>query len=273
MKAARVIATVSCLAISSALALASEPTPYPYPTPEPIAETRPAVDGVNGKLSFAGAGGDVDGYGMAGSVTAPLGNRFGFQLDGAAAEVNEQAYDDIPVYATGAHLFWRDPSRGLLGIYGDYTHVDVGNGFSFFTAAIEGALYWGRFSIDGLVGLKGGETAETGFHNQLHVTYYPTDNLSLRLGHSYSYGHHNFSLGSEWALGGSSGVTPSLFAAGLADADGHRAFVGGVKFYFGNRDKTLIQLHREADPRSYVAAESDQENNQEIILIGPTELQ
>ena len=110
------------------------------------------------------------------------------------------------------------------------------------------------------------------FHNQLYFTYYPNDNLRLRLGHSYSYGHNNFSLGGEWAPGGSSSVTPSLFAAGLADADGYRVFAGGVRFYFGNRDKTLIQLHRVADPRSYVAAESDQENTGEIIVVSPSEL-
>ena len=68
------------------------------------------VDGLNGELSFAGAGGDVDGYGIAGSVAAPLGHRFGFQLDGAPAGVCVQAYDDITVYATGALLFWQDPS-------------------------------------------------------------------------------------------------------------------------------------------------------------------
>ncbi len=261
----RLIIALCGLVAAGAPTLASEPAAHP----EPAAETLPAVDGVNGKLSFGGVGGDVDGFGASASGTVPLGHRFGFQLDGAAATINSDLHDDVPVYAAGAHLFWRDPSKGLIGLYGDITHVDIGNGFDFFTAAVEGALYLGRFSIDGIAGVKGGDTLESDFHNQLHFSYYPTDNLSLRLGHSYAYGYHGFSLGGEWALGGKGGVTPSLFAVGLSDFDDHRAVVAGMKFYFGQRDKPLIRIHREADPRSYVS-END-EDNRAIIVIGPTD--
>ncbi|MEM6497205.1 MAG: hypothetical protein AAF709_10810 [Pseudomonadota bacterium] len=246
-------------------ALASRPDALAHTPSQSI----PAVDGVNGKLSFGGVGGDVDGFGASASGTVPLGDRFGFQLDGAAATINSDLHDDVPIYAAGAHLFWRGPNKGLIGLYGDITHVDIGNGFDFFTVAVEGALYLGRFSIDGIAGIKGGDTLETDFHNQLHFSYYPTDSLSLRLGHSYSYGYHGFSLGGEWALGGKGGVTPSFFAVGLSDLDDHRAVVAGMKFYFGQRDKPLIRIHREADPRSYVS-END-EDNRAIIVIGPTD--
>lgn len=262
----RLLAAICSLAVTGAPTRASEPTAYP----EPVSETRPAVDGVNGKLSFGGGGGDVDGYGVSASGSVPFGHQFGFQLDGAAVKVSSNFHNDVPIYATGAHLFWRDPSKGLLGLYGDVIHVDTGEGFNFFTAAVEGALYLGRYSIDGIFGIKGGETVETDFHNQLHISYYPIDNLSIRLGHSYSHGWNGFSLGGEWALGGSGGVTPSLFAVGLTDTNDHRAFVAGMKFYFGQRDKPLIRIHRESDPRSYVS--QDYEDNREIIDIGPTDL-
>ena len=40
------IAILYCVALFSGQSQASEPTPYP----DPVNETRPAVDGVNGKL-------------------------------------------------------------------------------------------------------------------------------------------------------------------------------------------------------------------------------
>ena len=119
MKAARVIATVSCLAISSALALASEPVSHA----EPVAEIRPTVDGVNLNLCFLGYVEGAKTFGAIGAVTVPIGHRYGLQLDGSVASIDTEA----------AHFFWRDPSKGLLGAY---TRV---NGLTTFAAATEGA--------------------------------------------------------------------------------------------------------------------------------------
>ena len=136
MKAARVIATVSCLAILSVLALASEPISYA----ESVVETRPTVDGVNLNLCFLG---DVEGaktFGAISAVTVPIGHRYGLQLDGSVASIDTGA----------AHFFCRDPSKSLLGAY---TNV---YGLTTFAAATEGALYLRRPTIKGMVEVTGG---------------------------------------------------------------------------------------------------------------------
>ena len=77
-----------------------------------------AVDGVNGKL--AGLGGSFANnslYGAIGSLSTPLGCGYGLQIDATAA-----SFDGRFLGAIGGHLFWRDPSRGLLGLYGSYAH-------------------------------------------------------------------------------------------------------------------------------------------------------
>lgn len=77
----------------------------------------PAVDGINAKIDgFGGSASNRGAYGARGSVTAPLGYAFGIQLDGAAGSTANRGYG-----AGAAHLFWRDPSRGLFGIYAGHT--------------------------------------------------------------------------------------------------------------------------------------------------------
>lgn len=91
-------------------------------------EPLPAVSSLNGKLSLSG-GGTQPGYDVSGffpfdddfeggfkakgSVTVPIAYRYGFQADGVLGTVQDEFYGH-----GGAHLFWRDPSFGLLGTYG-----------------------------------------------------------------------------------------------------------------------------------------------------------
>lgn len=71
----------------------------------------PAVSGINGKVEGFGGivntdfdqGNEGSGGGAA-SLSVPLGNFIGFQIDGLAGEFADQG-----VAAVGAHLFWRDP--------------------------------------------------------------------------------------------------------------------------------------------------------------------
>jgi hypothetical protein len=40
----------------------------------------------------------------------------------------------------------------------------------------------------------------------------------------------------------------ALFASGSVSEDGDGAVLGGLRFYFGQHDKTLIRRHREDEP-------------------------
>ncbi len=223
------------------------------------AQPLPAVDGLNGTVSgFGGAANGNGLYGGAGSVAIPLGFRYGLQIDGVVADANTDTQGNVTAAGTAAHLFWRDPSVGLLGAFGAYIHTDAFSGADIFAAAPEGALYLGRFTLEGFAGVQEGH-AEPGVRGRLDVatrffdlaalSYYPTDNLKLSIGHSYISGWNSAIVSAELGLPVfSSGTMPALFVAGSVGEGGNSAVLAGVRVYFGQRDKTLIRRHREDDP-------------------------
>ena len=83
-----------------------------YTAPPPMAQL-PAVDGVNGKLDAFGGGYNRGAIGgMGGSVSLPIGQSFGTQIDGLAADLGGSAYGSV-----SDHLFWRNPAAGLIGLF------------------------------------------------------------------------------------------------------------------------------------------------------------
>jgi hypothetical protein len=165
-------------------------------------------------------------------------------------------------------LFWRDPSIGLVGAYGSYFHWNgtgalsiprIGINVSRFAA--EGEYYWSRWTVRGVAGyetvhlnvpnvagLSGLFSVPNRFFDWVSASYYVTDNFKLSIGHLYTFGRNGLTLGSEhgFALGG--GRMASLFAGALFAEGGNNAVLGGVRFYLGQRDKTLIDRHRQDDP-------------------------
>ena len=81
-----------------------------------------AVDGFNGKVDgFGGTKRRTKAFGAARApfrcLSAPL---YGLQVDGAGGALDNRGFG-----AVAAHGFWRDPSRGLIGIYGAYYNLDA----------------------------------------------------------------------------------------------------------------------------------------------------
>jgi len=135
----------------------------------------------------------------------------------------------------------------------------------------EGEYYWGRWTFGGVIGY---ETVRFNipavvaglpafslpdrFFDTVRASYYVTDNFKLSIGHVYTLGRSALSLGSEYgfALGG--GRMASLFAEGLVGERGVNGARGGLRVYFGQHDKTLIDRNRQDDP----------EDNHELELWG-----
>ena len=256
-----------CLAIALAMsgsvwsaALAADMPPWFATSTD--AQGLPAVDGFNAKVSSFG--GSLDGqatFGGEGSISVPLGYRFGFQLDGLVSGIDSRHHGDVTVAATGAHMFWRDPAVGLLGAYGRYFHADAFSGVNLYIAAAQGALYNGRFTLEGIAGVESGNVALDGFGSRtldahfvdvVKLSYYPTDNLKLTVGHSYSLGTHSFLIRAEHGFSIGGGTMAALYARGSVSGDGDASVLAGLRFYFGQRDKTLIRRHREDDPPNYI---------------------
>jgi hypothetical protein len=73
----------------------------------------PAVDGINGKIDGWGGGGNgTNGfYGGDASLSIPIAQQWGLQLDGFGG--SDQG---IGNYGGAAHLFWRDPSPLVFSV-------------------------------------------------------------------------------------------------------------------------------------------------------------
>ena len=233
--------------------------------PQPL----PAVDGMNGKI--AGLGGAADHsngfYGGTGSLSIPLAQQWGAQIDGGVGSLDNSGWS----HGAG-HVFWRDPSIGLLGAYGCYFHWNgigvltiprIGVNVSRFAA--EGEYYWSRWTVSGFAGYEtvhlnvpnvanrpGLLSVPNRFFDSVSASYYATDNFKLSIGHVYTFGSHGLTLGSEYGFAVGGGRMASLFVNALFAEGGNNAVLGGVRFYFGQRDKTLIDRNRQDDPAGIV---------------------
>ena len=218
----------------------------------------PAVSAPNGKAAIRGGAQDGDGafYGDI-AYTMPLGHSFGLQVDGVFGHFGKT---DDGVARGAAHLFWRDPGMGLLGLYGSATTVDSSE---FYQIGVEAQAYLGRLSLEGKVGAEEADLDDGSFWIAT-AAYYFTDNLRGWVGAR----HTNFRDDNKIAPGdvgvrgpGHIGVigleyqtkwvddrrAVSLFGEGRVGEDDYDAVWAGVRIYFGP-NKTLIRRHREDDP-------------------------
>lgn len=252
------IAVLATANLAPAVAIAADlPAAYPE-TSVPSLASLPAVDGFNGKLEAFG-GGYQDGAlgGISGAISIPLGYRFGAQIDGTIADIGGKTY------AQGAgHLFWRDPTIGLIGLYGAYGHYEGFGGVDMYQAAAEGEYYMGRFTLRGIAGVEGANAGtftdaggtvfnyddDTRFFDKIDVAFYPTDDFKVYVGHRYTGGVNAAAAGAEYLWRFNGGTAASIFAEARVGEDDYKAAWAGVRFYFGGSDKSLIRRHREDDP-------------------------
>lgn len=230
----------------------------------------PAVDGFNGKVdAFGGSFANRGLYGGKGSFSVPLGGQFGAQLDGAVGSFDSRAFG-----AVAGHMFWRDPSRALAGLYVSHTHWDRFGGVHVTQVGAEGEYYFGQWTLQGVVGVEFGNTASsstlttstipgggtatstytefydvrTRFFDQINLAYYVQPDWKVFVGHRYLGGKNALAAGTEWSMPLGGGRMASLFVEGrVGERDFHGVW-GGLKVYFGQSDKPLIARHRQDDP-------------------------
>ncbi|HWN51384.1 MAG TPA: hypothetical protein VNO18_16470 [Xanthobacteraceae bacterium] len=245
-------------ALSSVLLLAiSAHAADLYTKAPPLPGCAQAVDGLNGKIGgYGGTFNDKTLYEGQGSLAVPLGCQYGFQVDGSGG-----SFDNNSIFSVGGHLFWRNPNMGLLGLYGSYSRWDQFTGVTANHVGPEAEWYSGRWTIQGVAGVEFGNSASgqigsnivtydigTRFFDQINFGYYLNDNVKVFLGHRYLGGKNALAIGGEWGLPLGGGAMGSLFVEGRYGEDNATGVWGGIRFYFGQKDKPLIRRHREDDP-------------------------
>lgn len=268
--------------------------------------TKPAVDGVNGKLEvYGGAGqansvtiGAIQGLspvqssniwngagGAMGTISVPIGHSFGAQLD-----LGSGSFGNHPQGEGSGHLFWRDPEKGLIGVYGSGLFLNSQVGHGAWTAAGEFESYLGRFTGRAIFGVQGASSyagnlsfyqfqAYGGpsafnqanyFHDFVEATFYPIDDLALSVGHIYSFGRNAVTGEIEYLLpqfrGGK--IAPSAFVSASYGWNNSSNIMAGIRIYFGNHDKTLIRRQREDDPPqpNFISTLGEQFGNDRRVL-------
>jgi|GEM_PF-1815848 len=209
---------------------------------------QPAVSSLNGKISYTG--GDMnssEGHNLEGSFSLPVSLRYGVQVDGLYSRVG-----GLDFYGAACHLFWRNPTVGLIGVAGGYLHR---TGVDTFQVGSEGEFYLGSFTFGAFVGVGNIaydlwvpfiDTDVTKLIGQLTINWYPLNDLRLGGIYNRTFDNDLFKANVEYQIG----VPGLAITAEIAIGDhNYEHWLVGVRYYFGAK-KALRLRHREDDPQS-----------------------
>jgi hypothetical protein len=221
----------------------------------------PAVSGINFKIDGYGGWLDEKGGipernrsgdlgGADASLTVPLGDRFGLQVDGSGGSWGGESF-----WGAGGHAFWRDPNTAMLGMIGSWMRLDrgpwpfigQGKGIAGTWLGGEGEYYLNAVTLRAAAGWEGGDLPSGGFV-RADARWYPQNDLMLSAGYRYTANSNALALGGEWLTPTNVfGGRVALFAEGRIGQNNYNAAIGGLRIYFG-KSQTLIDKHRRDDP-------------------------
>ncbi|TDH37962.1 hypothetical protein E2A64_02170 [Pseudohoeflea suaedae] len=252
--------TMLMLASSSAMALAMTAYGYSADFVERFDGAKPAVSGLNGKVDFGYLFIDIpdldasaDGFYGIGSVSAPVGERFGAQIDAGLFEAEDNDGAGIDSAGIGGHFFWRNPDQALIGAYVHYVNVDAEGipEFDIYRYGVEAELYLDRVTLSGFAGadtvdLVSGD--ETYAKLDFTASYYVTDNVKISAGIDHGFDSTAGVIGAEAMLPFASNNVSLYTKATFTDDT--TSVNAGLRIHFGAPGKSLIARHREDDPES-----------------------
>jgi hypothetical protein len=164
----------------------------------------------------------------------PLGENFGVQGE-AATGVNNY-------YGAGGHLFWRDPSWGLLGGFASYESLES---VKMGRYGGEAEFYLNSITLSARGGYENGDVDHGGFIRG-DVSFYATPSFVIRAGFE-GVPHQDFGrAGLEFqpapeSMSGLSLYVDSTFGQGTG-------IFAGFKFHFGEEGQSIMWRDRHEDP-------------------------
>lgn len=216
-----------------------------------LAQTPPAVSGLNGKLDYAGGlMNSFAGHNFDGSIAVPVTHQFGFQADGLYSRIS-----NLDFYGGAGHFFWRNPDIGLLGVTGGYLYRNGADSVDTFQVGMEGEYYFHRFTFDAFVGAGQIsyanpapfiDTNPTRFVGRVSAGYYPINDLLVRATYTTAF-HDNLVSGSLEYQTPITGL--ALTAEAALGNHGYDHLLFGIRYYFGAK-KSLRDRHQQDDPPS-----------------------
>lgn len=214
------------------------------------AQEAPAVSAPNGKIEFdAGALNLPSPTFMAraaGTVTVPIGERFGLQAD--------LSVSTAPGFVTtGAlHLFTRDPATYLIGGTLGFVRSP---GATVLAGGPEAELYLDRWTLEAWGGIAAAYPAPAAAPSRVgpflmtSAGYYVTKNWRLSVGLSWLDSHGALQVGSEYLLQDFAAAPVAVTTELRVGQDGAVRGTLGLRAYIGpDPYKSLILRHREDDP-------------------------
>lgn len=173
-----------------------------------------------------------------GGFAAPLGDHFGFQLNGWDGVVSHNNYQSVEGF-----VFWRNPCQGLLGPHIAYINVR----HLYLTMY---GLYGEAYLNDWTISLDASEVSKNNASNtyfaQAFIHWYSNPNLRFGTGYGRMKDNGALVIDAEYMPGSLSSFPGlSLFAEiGAGNQELRFGFLG-LRYYFGSDPIPLINRHRE----------------------------
>ncbi|MFM9864173.1 MAG: hypothetical protein ACKVRO_11250 [Micropepsaceae bacterium] len=227
------------------------------------AAREPAVAPTNLKVTAAGISTEGEGgWFFGGALTTPLGQEWGFQ-----GEAGVSGNDNDTVYGVGGHIFTRDPSSYLLGVFAAYASEDALD-LDAARLGAEAELYLNQLSILASAGYQFSDAAALeGAFADIELRWYISDDFALSAGGAFSENNEAARIGAEWRPGFS--ALPGLaFRADASFGEGNtESYLGGLTYYFG-ADASLKDRHRKQDPASALLGLFQAVQNEQARICG-----
>jgi hypothetical protein len=209
------------------------------------AAREPAVAPLNLKVTGAGTStNDEGGWFFGGALTAPVGERWGLQIEGGVA-----GNDVDTVTGVGGHIFTRDPASYLLGVFAAYASEDTLD-LDATRLGAEAEIYLNQLTIMAKAGYQFSNAAalEGGF-GDIELRWYISDDFALSGGAAFQEETSIGRLGAEWRPGFSALPGLAFRVDGAWGDNDYESYLGGLTYYFG-ADASLKDRHRKQDPDS-----------------------